>query len=157
MSGFIRKTLSFLGFAESEDYDEDIAEDADQEEDVKKKYYSSADSSVSHLRPKRKVSFLKTAKSEQKTKVLIAEPHDLEEMQGIGEHFKHNIPVIINLQKADAELSKRIIDFCSGLTFALEGNIQKVADKVFLITPFDVEVTSQDKEILKEKGLFNQF
>ncbi len=158
MGGFFRKTLSFLGFAESEEYEqEDIADGSGEEEEVKKKYYHNRDSSVGHLKPKRKVSFLKTAKNEQKTKVFIAEPHDFEEMQVTGEHFKHDVPVIINLQNTNTDLSKRIIDFCSGLAFALEGNIQKVADRVFLITPYNVEVTSEDKELLREKGLFNQF
>jgi len=158
MSSFLRKTLSFLGFTEPEEYDEEIqaADNTEGEYDVKAKYYS-RNSSVSHLRPKRKVSFLNTVKNEPKTKVFIAEPHDFEEMQILGENFKHNIPVIINLQNINTELSKRIIDFCSGLTFALEGSIKKVAERVFLITPYNVEVTSEDKELLREKGLFNQF
>ncbi|MGM0365754.1 MAG: cell division protein SepF [Actinomycetota bacterium] len=158
MSSILRKTLSFLGFAESEEYDEDREIDnTEEEEDVKTRYYGNRYSSVSHQRPKRKVSFLNPVKNEPKAKVFVAEPHDFDEMQITGERFKHNIPVIINLQNTNTELSKRIIDFCSGMAFALEGSIQKVADRVFLITPYNVEVTSEDKELLKEKGLFNQF
>ncbi len=156
MSGFFRKTLSFLGFAEAED-EEEIQEDQAREEDAKKNYTKPRDYPASHIKPKRKVSLLKTQKNDPKTKVFIAEPNDLEEMQVTGENFKNDIPVIINLQKANSDLSKRIIDFCSGMTFALEGSIQKVADKVFLVTPYNVEVTSEDKELLRQKGLFNQF
>ena len=50
-----------------------------------------------------------------------------------------------------------MIDFCSGLAYALEGNIKKVADKVFLITPYNVEVSSEEKELLREQGFYEHF
>ncbi|NLG66292.1 MAG: cell division protein SepF, partial [Actinobacteria bacterium] len=71
--------------------------------------------------------------------------------------FKGDIPVILNLQRSDNELSKRLIDFSSGLTYALEGGIERVADKVFLLTPRNVEVSAEEKQRLIEKGFFNQF
>ncbi|MDD3776921.1 MAG: cell division protein SepF [Actinomycetota bacterium] len=158
MSGLIRKTLAFLGFSDPEEYDqENIQEDSNEEDyDLREKYYGGGRSGGSS-RSKRKVSFLNPVKPEPKSKVFIAEPHNFEEMQIVGQNFKSAIPVIINLQNTNMDLSKRIIDFCSGMTFALEGSIQKVADRVYLITPYNVEVNSEDKELLKEKGLFNQF
>ncbi|MDZ7837165.1 MAG: cell division protein SepF [Actinomycetota bacterium] len=156
MSGILRKTFAFLGFSDPDEYEEEhsLDEENNDEYDVKEKYYGSR---IGSSRAKRKVSFLTGVKPEPKSRVFIAEPHNFEDMQVIGQNFKSAIPVIINLQNTNTELSKRIIDFCSGLSFALEGNIQKVADRVFLITPYNVEVTSKDRELLKEKGLFNQF
>ena len=66
------------------------------------------------------------------------------------------IPVILNLQGADQELSKRLIDFTSGLTYALDGGMQRVADKVFLLTPRNVEVSAEERARLLERGFFNQ-
>ena len=68
-------------------------------------------------------------------------PRSFNDAQQIADKFKQSIPVILNLQSADAELSKRLIDFASGLTYALNGGMQRVADKVFLLTPRNVEVS----------------
>ena len=84
-------------------------------------------------------------------------PKNFNDAQQIADKFKVDIPVIINLQGADVELSKRLIDFGSGLTYALDGGMQRVADKVFLMTPRNVEVSAEEKARLMEKGFFNQF
>ena len=77
--------------------------------------------------------------------------------QQIADKFKQSIPVILNLQGADAELSKRLIDFTSGLTYALNGGMQRVADKVFMLTPRNVEVSAEQRAALLERGgFFNQ-
>ena len=72
----------------------------------------------------------------------------------IADRFKAQIPVIINLQSADTELSKRLIDFASGLTYALDGSMQRVADKVFLLTPRDVELSAEERARAMERGGF---
>src|SRR6266516_731648 len=66
------------------------------------------------------------------------------------------IPVILNLQGSDTDLSKRLIDFASGLTYALDGGMQRIAEKVFLLTPRNVEVSAEERARLLEKGFFNQ-
>ena len=77
--------------------------------------------------------------------------------QHIADKFKESIPVILNLQGADVELSKRLIDFASGLTYALNGGMHRVADKVFLLTPRNVEVSAEERARLLERGgFFNQ-
>jgi cell division inhibitor SepF len=90
-------------------------------------------------------------------KVHIVEPNSFNDCQQIADRFKAEIPVIINLQRSDQELSKRLIDFASGLTYALNGGMQKIAEKVFLLTPSTVEVSAEEKRRLQEKGFFNQF
>ena len=84
-------------------------------------------------------------------------PRSFNDAQQIADRFKAQIPVIINLQGADTDLSKRLIDFGSGLTYALDGGMQRVADKVFLLTPRNVEVSAEERARLLERGgFFNQ-
>src|SRR5919198_5359304 len=75
-------------------------------------------------------------------RVHLVLPRSFNDAQQIADKFKDGIPVILNLQGADQELSKRLIDFASGLTYALDGGMQRVADKVFLLTPRNVEVSA---------------
>lgn len=170
MNRFFKRTLSFLGLS---DEDEINLENTEKEDRVRVKNRKSKKESdaieliqkkedlrrgrISISKSPRKSPFMGTGKDGIKSRVFIAEPEEFEEIQIIADNFKDNIPVIINLQKANQDLAKRIIDFCSGLSYALEGNIKKVAEKVFLITPYNVEVSSEDKELLREEGFYDQF
>ncbi len=88
-------------------------------------------------------------------KVHLIAPRSFNDAQQIADRFKNSIPVIINLQTAEPELSKRLIDFGSGLTYALDGGMQRIAEKVFLLTPKNVEVSAEDRARLVENGFFN--
>jgi cell division inhibitor SepF len=88
--------------------------------------------------------------------VHLVVPRSFNDAQQIADKFKDAIPVILNLQGADQELSKRLIDFTSGLTYALDGGMQRVADKVFLLTPRNVQVSAEERARLLERGFFNQ-
>jgi cell division inhibitor SepF len=90
-------------------------------------------------------------------RVHLVLPRSFNDAQQIADKFKQGMPVILNLQGADAELSKRLIDFTSGLTYAMNGGMQRVADKVFLLTPRNVEVSAEQRAALLERGgFFNQ-
>ncbi len=89
-------------------------------------------------------------------RVHFVAPKSFNDVQDVADKFKEFIPVIINLQGTDTDLSKRLIDFSSGLTYALEGGMQRIADKVFLLTPHNVEVSAEERARLVEKGFFNQ-
>src|SRR3954453_3257676 len=89
-------------------------------------------------------------------RVHLVIPKSFNDAQDIADKFKDTIPVIINLQGSEADLSKRLIDFASGLTYALDGGMQRIADKVFLLTPRNVEVSAEERARLIEKGFFNQ-
>jgi cell division inhibitor SepF len=90
-------------------------------------------------------------------RVHLILPRSFNDAQQIADKFKRSIPVILNLQNADTELSKRLIDFASGLTYALDGGMQRVADKVFLLTPRNVEVSAEQRaQLLERGGFYNQ-
>ncbi|MBA2357384.1 MAG: cell division protein SepF [Actinobacteria bacterium] len=89
-------------------------------------------------------------------RVHLVVPRSFNDAQQIADKFKDHVPVILNLQSSDAELSKRLIDFTSGLTYALDGGMQRVADKVFLLTPRNVEVSAEERARMLERGFFNQ-
>ena len=89
-------------------------------------------------------------------KVHLVVPRSFNDAQSIADKFKDLTPVIVNLQSADPELSKRLIDFSSGLTYALGGSMQRVAVKVFLLTPRNVEVSAEERARLIDRGFFNQ-
>jgi len=89
-------------------------------------------------------------------RVHLVIPRGFNDAQQIADHFKQGIPVILNLQGIDSELSKRLVDFASGLTYALDGGMQRVADKVFLLTPQHVEVSAEERARMIERGFFNQ-
>jgi cell division inhibitor SepF len=92
-----------------------------------------------------------------KVSVHLVLPRSFNDAQQIADKFKDQVPVILNLQSADTELSKRLIDFASGLTYALDGSMQRVADKVFLLTPRNVEVSAEERaRALDTGGFFNQ-
>jgi cell division inhibitor SepF len=88
--------------------------------------------------------------------VHLVIPKSFNDAQQVADQFKDSIPVILNLQGTDTDLSKRLIDFASGLTYALDGGMQRIADKVFLLTPRNVEVSAEERARLIEKGFFNQ-
>ena len=88
--------------------------------------------------------------------VHLVIPKSFNDAQQVADQFKDDVPVILNLQSTDTDLSKRLIDFASGLTYALDGGMQRIADKVFLLTPRNVEVSAEERARLIEKGFFNQ-
>jgi cell division inhibitor SepF len=98
----------------------------------------------------------RAANGRGEVRVHLVIPKSFNDAQDVADKFKDSIPVIINLQGSDADLSKRLIDFASGLTYALDGGMQRIADKVFLLTPRNVEVSAEERARLIEKGFFNQ-
>ena len=89
-------------------------------------------------------------------RVHLVVPKSFNDAQQIADKFKDSIPMILNLQGSDTDLSKRLIDFASGLTYALDGGMQRIADKVFMLTPRNVEISAEEKARLIEKGFLNQ-
>lgn len=88
-------------------------------------------------------------------KMHIVEPKSFTEAQAIADKFKQGTPVIMNMVATSPELAKRLLDFASGLTYGLDGGLQKVSDKVFMLTPHNVDVSDADRRRLRDTGLYS--
>ena len=109
------------------------------------------------VRPPARLRGVEAVPNPASVKVHLILPRSFNDAQQIADRFKDGVPVILNLQSADQDLSKRLIDFASGLTYALDGGMQRVADKVFLLTPRNVEVSAEERaRMLERGGFFNQ-
>ncbi len=89
-------------------------------------------------------------------RVHLVIPKSFNDAQQVADKFKQSIPVVLNLQATENDLAKRLIDFASGLTYALDGGMQRIAHKVFMLTPRNVQISAEEKAELIEKGFFNQ-
>ncbi len=87
-------------------------------------------------------------------KMHIVEPKSYAEAQNIADKFKQGTPVILNMSLTQPDLAKRLLDFASGLTYGLDGGLQKVSDKVFMLTPHNVEVSDAERRRLQGTGMF---
>ncbi len=130
----------------SSDFDDIYADD-----DYRSSRPASAPPRTSPVRP------VPSSGEQPPVRVHLVVPKNFNDAQIVADKFKSDIPVILNLQQSETELSKRLIDFASGLTYALDGGMQRVADKVFLLTPKNVEVSAEERQRLLEKGFFNQY
>jgi len=89
-------------------------------------------------------------------RITTLHPRTYNEARTIGEHFREGTPVIMNLTEMVDSDAKRLVDFAAGLIFGLRGSIERVTNKVFLLSPVNVEVTAEDKARIAERGFFNQ-
>lgn len=87
------------------------------------------------------------------TRPHVVSPKNFNDVQAVADTYKRAQPVIVNLQDVDRDLSRRLIDFCSGLCYGLEGNMERVTDQVFLLTPSGAEVSDEDRRRIREGAL----
>jgi cell division inhibitor SepF len=93
---------------------------------------------------------------DRRYQITTLHPTTYNEARTIGEHFRDNVPVIMNLTEMDEADAKRLVDFAAGLAFGLRGTIERVTNRVFLLSPANVQVTAEDKARIAEGGFFNQ-
>ena len=165
MASAMRKMAVYLGlveddhryqdkydsYGEYEDYDDqaDRPEQID-EPDVRNGHddydgYQSADWRAEHV-----------SQTTDLARITTLHPRTYNEARTIGEHFREGTPVIMNLTEMVDSDAKRLVDFAAGLIFGLRGSIERVTNKVFLLSPANVEVTAEDKARIAERGFFNQ-
>ncbi|GAA2585033.1 hypothetical protein GCM10010435_73810 [Winogradskya consettensis] len=96
------------------------------------------------------------AEEEQRYQITTLHPTTYREARTIGEHFRDGVPVIINLTEMDESDARRLVDFAAGLAFGLRGTIERVTNRVFLLSPANVQVTAEDKAKIAEGGFFTQ-
>lgn len=149
----LRKTMVYLGLAEDQRRYED--DDIDQGYDEYDEAYHHAE--VTELAPRRQVAeVVRSAPSAGISRITTIHPRTYNEAKTIGESFRDNVPVIMNLTDMDDADAKRLVDFAAGLVFGLHGSIERVTAKVFLLSPETVEVTGEEQPAAPARSLFNQ-
>jgi cell division inhibitor SepF len=163
MAGAMRKMAVYLGLVEDEDhegyegYDGDgydaPAPSVDRRGDAPAQLRVTRpdETAVSYTPPRRTA-----VEAVDAYRITTMHPRTYNEARTIGEHFREGIPVIMNLTDMDDADAKRLVDFSAGLVFGMHGSIERVTNKVFLLTPANVEITAEDKSMIAEGGFFNQ-
>ncbi|MEU4131449.1 cell division protein SepF [Streptomyces wuyuanensis] len=142
--GSVRKASAWLGLVEDNDeryYDDEYAEGT-----------GAGDQWVTDPR----VRVASETAEEQGRRIATISPDSFRDARGIGEHFREGVPVIVNLTSMEPADAKRVVDFAAGLTFGLRGSIERVATRVFLLTPADTEIVSGESAGRPGDGFFNQ-
>ncbi|MDA8369938.1 MAG: cell division protein SepF [Nocardiopsaceae bacterium] len=171
MAGAMRKMAVYLGLVEDDRYDhryadeyddfddfEDSVEDRrDRDSDLDPRVDSVMDSDDYAMSPaERRATGHSLPATADLARITTLHPRTYNEARTIGEHFREGIPVIMNLTEMVDSDAKRLVDFAAGLIFGLHGSIERVTNKVFLLSPANVEVTAEDKARIAERGFFNQ-
>lgn len=163
MAGALRKTMVYLGLAEEDasqdrygDYDGYDDSDGYDEEPAQDAGHTAA---VTQLPTKRAVaSVVRDVEVGRLSRITTIHPRTYNEAKNIGEWFRDQVPVIMNLSDMDDADAKRLVDFAAGLVFGLHGSIERVTSKVFLLSPAHVEVSADQPEVAPAatRGFFNQ-
>ena len=161
MSGSMRKIGEYLGLLEDTGrYDE---YDGDETQDVPAvapgrapKVREPRTAPVSDLAERRRPATVPTGVVAELSRITTLHPSTYNEARTVGENFRDGVPVIMNLSEMDDNDAKRLVDFAAGLVFATRGTIERVTNKVFLLSPPNVTVAAEDKQRIAEGGFFNQ-
>lgn len=152
MAGVWRKTLIYLGLVEDDELDDYGYEDLEPEErQPRRRPQGDGHGGGRHDGAARPVQMSHQARFH------LVHPAAFNDAQEVGDKFREGYSVLINLQAAEPELSRRLVDFASGLAYGLGGSMKPVAEKVFLLTPAGVQVSAEERRrFLEERGFFNQ-
>jgi cell division inhibitor SepF len=166
MAGAMRKMAVYLGLVEDDHRFEDQFQDGygdgydeygaelvmeDDRHDAR-----TPDVPVNGRAVERRPQATATVQATDLARITTLHPRTYNEARTIGEHFREGTPVIMNLTEMVDSDAKRLVDFSAGLIFGLRGSIERVTNKVFLLSPANVEVTAEDKARIAERGFFNQ-
>ena len=158
--GALRKTLVYLGLAE-DGYDDYAGEDGVDEPDERTRETRPESRGATAVQPEHKgatVTHLPSAvrAAGELQRITAVHPRTYNDAKVIGEHFRENVPVIMNLTDMTDVEAKRLVDFAAGLVFGLHGAVERVTNKVFLLSPSAVEVTNEKQEPSPTAAFFNQ-
>ncbi|MBE2997349.1 cell division protein SepF [Nocardiopsis sp. HNM0947] len=174
MAGAMRKMAVYLGLVEDDRYDHRYADEYDEFDDFDEVVDEQRDRDAVVPREEgtrgedvtdtgdylgtgdRRGGATTTASMADLARITTLHPRTYNEARTIGEHFREGTPVIMNLTEMVDSDAKRLVDFAAGLIFGLHGSIERVTNKVFLLSPANVEVTAEDKARIAERGFFNQ-
>jgi cell division inhibitor SepF len=176
MASMWRKAMLYLGLGPDDEYDdydaveEPVAPARQQQSSVSPRPYASQAAmpaepehsgavrtlqpqpveGVGSVRPRTAV--VRPIQPVASAKPHVITPSSFNDVQEVADRFKNTVPVIVNLQGVDRDLSRRLIDFASGLCYGLGGQMEKVANQVYLLTPTNVEVSAEERRRLQERG-----
>lgn len=175
MASMWRKAMLYLGLGPDDEYDEYEPVDepvapARQQSSVSPRPYASQSApaaepehvgavrtlqpqpveGVGAVRPRSSV--VRPIQPVASAKPHVISPTSFNDVQEVADKFKNAVPVIVNLQGVDRDLSRRLIDFASGLCYGLGGQMERVANHVYLLTPTNVEVSAEERRRLQERG-----
>jgi cell division inhibitor SepF len=165
MSGTMRKMGVYLGLLEDgpdsygADYMEDDAryDEAARRESPRPDVMAPRDDAqVANLADRRRTNPTPSSVVAPMSRITTLHPRTYNEARVIGENFRDGVPVIMNLSEMSDGDAKRLVDFAAGLVFAVRGSIERVTNKVFLLSPPNVSVAAEDKQRIAEGGFFNQ-
>lgn len=158
MAGVWKKTLTYLGLVEDEELDElDEVVAQPRSAQVRSIQRPQAVREVIEAQPEGIVRTIPASRAATASSIHKSEPKRFNEAREIADRFKDGIPVIMNLQSTDDTIARRLVDFASGLVYGLDGKIEMVANRVYLLTPANIEVSAEDRERIAGTGFYNQF
>ena len=161
MAGAWRRTLRYLGLVEEDELEggmePELAEEPARRATPLRRVHR-AEPEVRVTSPMTESSVRTIPQTPAATSGMIhrAEPKRFNEARDLGDKYKEGVPVIMNLQGTEDPIARRLVDFASGLVFGLDGKIELVANRVYLLTPSEVEVSAEERERIREGGFYNQ-
>ena len=146
--GFTDKLLNMIGLGDNDDMlEEEFIENSEAKKEEKEKKINFG------FGEEKKDKVVKIHTTAQ-LNLVVMQPENFEDARDIANHLKNKKPVVMNLEFVEKEVSRRIVDFLSGAVYAVDGNIQKVSNGIFVITPYNVGIMGDFKDELRSKGLF---
>jgi len=156
-----KKTLVGLGLMdEEEEFDESLVDEDTPRRDEAQMVRTVRREERSHNEdphPAGRGGVVRSIPTAAPRQIRVVEPRIFDDAQEFADQFKGGVPVIINLRMTEQKHAPKILQFASGLVYGLNGRMQKVGEQVFLLTPFNVEVSADEKRRLVEHGLFGEF
>ncbi len=161
MGSAMRKMGVYLGLLEDTDrYDDDYYDEYDEQPARRgvrdDRVEPARPAPVADIAERRRPQPGPTSVVAELSRITTLHPRTYNEARTIGENFREGVPVIMNLSEMDDSDAKRLVDFSAGLVFAVRGSIERVTNKVFLLSPPNVSVAAEDKARIAEGGFFNQ-
>ncbi|MQW76459.1 DUF552 domain-containing protein [Nocardioides sp. dk4132] len=162
MSGAMRKIGEYLGLVEDTGRYDDEYDDAHTAETQavpasrQPRSREPRPAPVADISERRRPAAVPPHEVAELSRILTLHPRTYNEARTVGENFREGTPVIMNLSEMDDADAKRLVDFAAGLVFATRGTIERVTNKVFLLSPANVTVAAEDKQRIAEGGFFNQ-
>lgn len=148
---FVNKLLTMIGFNGDDDFDDEFFDDAMEESTEKISSKIDTESELGADGKKNKVVKIHTT---AQLKLVVMQPESFDDARDIANHLKNKKPVVMNLEFVEKDVARRIVDFLSGSVYAVDGNIQKVSNGIFIITPYNVGIMGDFKDELRNKGIF---